>query len=85
MGERKIIQVEDKVPFKLLVPLEYSAHVCHVRGVGSGAVYFRNQSGNRAVYEWCGNADLYGSDKRKSPGISGIKLCLSGPGGNRHQ
>ena len=41
MGERKIIQVEDKVPFNLLASTEHPAYVCNVRGIGSGAVCIR--------------------------------------------
>ena len=59
MGERKIIQVEEKVPLNLLDTSEYPAYVCHVRCIRAGAVRVRHQSGNCAVYEWCGYIDLY--------------------------
>ena len=41
MGERKIIQIEDKVPFKLLLPLSIQHMFAMFWGFGSGAVCIR--------------------------------------------
>ena len=41
---------------------EHSAHVCHVRGIGAGAVYFRDQPGDCAFYERGGNPSVYRGD-----------------------
>lgn len=38
---------------------QYSAYVCHVRGVCVGSVFVWNQSGGGSVYERCGDAVVY--------------------------
>ena len=40
VAERKIIQVEEKVPFKLLLPLSLATYVCDVRCFCFSSVYF---------------------------------------------
>ena len=36
--EKKIIQVDEKVPVKMLIPLSLQHYVCHVRSIGAGTV-----------------------------------------------
>lgn len=77
MESHKIIQVEEKVPLKLLLPLSIQRYVCDVWGICTGSVYFWNQSGNRTFYERRRNADFYCSDKSKVTGIFGVELRIS--------
>lgn len=72
MESHKIIQVEEKVPLKLLLPLSIQHMFAMFGGIGAGAVYIRNQSCDRTFYERCGNADLYRGDKSEVTGVSGI-------------
>mgnify|MGYP006900164593 CR=1 FL=1 len=85
MESHKIIQVEEKVPLKLLLPLSIqhmfamfgaSVLVPFIFGINPAIVLF---------YERCGNADLYCGDKSKVAGVSGIQLCISCAGGCRDQ
>ena len=73
MSERKIIQVEDKVPFKLLLPLSIQ-HMFAMFGA----------SGNCVIYERCGNFDFYDSDQGEGAGILRFQLCISCTGRNRY-
>ena len=84
MSERKIIQVEDKVPFKHALAAQHSAHVCHVRRICACTVHFRDQSGNCVIYERCGNFDFYDSDQGEGAGILRFQLCISCTGRNRY-
>ena len=86
MESHKIIQVEEKVPLKLLLPLSIQ-HMFAMFGatilvpilVNSyfSDFYFWNQSGNRTFYERRRNADFYCSDKSKVTGIFGVELRIS--------
>ena len=71
MESHKIIQVEEKVPLKLLLPLSIQ-HMFAMFGASVLAVYIWNQSCDRTFYERCGNADLYRGDKSEVTGVSGI-------------
>ena len=51
MENQKIIQVEEKVPFKMLLPLSIQHIVCHVRGIRACSVCVRDQPGSCTVYE----------------------------------
>ena len=82
MSERKIIQVEDKVPFKLLLPLSIQ-HMFAMFGCAC-TVHFRDQSGNRVIYERCGNFDFYDSDQGEGAVILRFQLCISCTGRNRY-
>ncbi len=51
MSNKRIIQVEEKVPFQLLLPLSIQ-HMFAMFGASvSGTIYFWYQSGNCSVYE----------------------------------
>ena len=71
MSERKIIQVEDKVPFKLLLPLS----IQHMFAMFGASVL---------IYERCGNFDFYDSDQGEGAGILRFQLCISCTGRNRY-
>ena len=80
MENQRIIQVEDKVPFNLLVPLSIqhmfamfgaSILVPFIFGINPAVVLFMNA--------------FYRSDKGKGPGLSGIQLCISGACRRGHQ
>lgn len=72
MEHKRIIQVDEKVPFNLLLPLSIqhmfamfgaSVLVPFLFGINPAIVLLMNG---------CRNADLYDGDKRKSTGIFGI-------------
>lgn len=80
MGERKIIQIEDKVPFKLLLPLSIqhmfamfgaSVLVPFVFGINPAIVLFMNGVGTLIFMT---------VTKGQAPGISWLQLCISGTG-----
>ena len=75
MESHKIIQVEEKVPLKLLLPLSIQ-HMFAMFGA-SVLVPFIFGSGNRTFYERRRNADFYCSDKSKVTGIFGVELRIS--------
>ena len=77
MESHKIIQVEEKVPLKLLLPLSIQHMFAMFGAFCTGSVYFWNQSGNRTFYERRRNADFYCSDKSKVTGIFGVELRIS--------
>ena len=69
MESHKIIQVEEKVPLKLLLPLS----IQHMFAMFGASVLVPFIFGiNRTFYERCGNADLYRGDKSEVTGVSGI-------------
>ena len=78
MEHKRIIQVDEKVPFNLLLPLS----IQHMFAMFGATIlvpilvntYFNGEglSGNRSLDERLRNADLYDGDKRKSTGIFGI-------------
>ena len=79
MGERKIIQIEDKVPFKLLLPLSIqhmfamfgaSVLVPFVFGINPAIVLFMNGVGTL----------IFMTVTKGSAGISWLQLCISGTG-----
>mgnify|MGYP000335039793 CR=1 FL=1 len=83
MSERKIIQVEDKVPFKLLLPLSIqhmfamfgaSVLVPFIFGINPAIVLFMNG---------CWNFDFM-TVTRGSAGILRFQLCISCTGRNRY-
>mgnify|MGYP000115703256 CR=1 FL=1 len=83
MSERKIIQVEDKVPFKLLLPLSIqhmfamfgaSVLVPFIFGINPAIVLFMNGV----------NFDFYDSDQGEGAGILRFQLCISCTGRNRY-
>ena len=78
MEGRKIIQVEDKVPLKLLVPLSIqhmfamfgaSVLVPFMFGISPAIVLFMNGVGTLL---------FIASHKGEGAGLSGLQLCLSG-------
>ena len=83
MESHKIIQVEEKVPLKLLLPLSIQ-HMFAMFG-GAGSVHIRNQSSDRTFYERCGNTALYCGDKSEVTGVSRIQLCIPCTGWCRDQ
>ena len=81
MSERKIIQVEDKVPFKLLLPLS----IQHMFAMFGASVLVPFIFGiNCVIYERCGNFDFYDSDQGEGAGILRFQLCISCTGRNRY-
>ena len=82
MSERKIIQVEDKVPFKLLLPLSIQ-HMFAMFGA-SVLVPFIFGINPAIIYERCGNFDFYDSDQGEGAGILRFQLCISCTGRNRY-
>ena len=78
--ERQIIQVEEKVPVKLLIPLS----IQHMFAMFGASVlvpfYVRNQSGRGTSDERCGNAAVHSYHKGKSACLSGIQLRIFIPG-----
>ena len=67
--EKRIIQVEEKVPVKLVDTIKYPAHVCHVWRIRSGAFPVWHQPGYCAVYEWYRDPFIYCYYKGKSTGL----------------
>ena len=85
MESRKIIQIEDKVPFRLLVPLSIQ-HMFAMFGASVlDAVPVWNQPGHRAVHEWRGNVAVHLDHEGKGAGLPGFQFCLSCASGNRYQ
>ena len=83
MSERKIIQVEDKVPFKLLLPLSIqhmfamfgaSVLVPFIFGINPAIVLFMNGVGTL----------IFDSDQGEGAGILRFQLCISCTGRNRY-
>ncbi|XBG86973.1 hypothetical protein V4S38_05630 [Enterococcus cecorum] len=59
MAERKIIQVEEKVPFKLLLPLSLQ-HMFAMFGASVLVPFiFGINPSNRFIYEWFRNTIIY--------------------------
>lgn len=72
MEHKRIIQVDEKVPFNLLLPLSIQ-HMFAMFGASVLVPFlFGINPGNRSLDERLRNADLYDGDKRKSTGIFGI-------------
>ncbi len=84
MENQRIIQVEDKVPFNLLVPLSIQ-HMFAMFGASILVPFIFGINPAGAVYERRGHSAFYRSDKGKGPGLSGIQLCISGAGRRGHQ
>ena len=85
MESHKIIQVEEKVPLKLLLPLSIQ-HMFAMFGASVLVPFiFRNQSGDRTFYERRGNAALYCVTKAKVTGVSGVELRIPCTGRCRDQ
>ena len=85
MENRRIIQVEEKVPLKLLIPLSIQ-HMFAMFGASVLVPFlFGISPAIVPVYERGGNPAVHRCDKGKGPGLLGIQLCLPGSGGNRHQ
>ena len=78
MENRKIIQVEEKVPAKLLIPLSIQ-HMFAMFGA-SVLVPFVFGINPAIVYEWCRNIVVYFSHERKGAGISWFEFCIFGAG-----
>ena len=81
MESHKIIQVEEKVPLKLLLPLS----IQHMFAMFGASVLVPFIFGINPAIVRCGNADLYCGDKSEVTGVSGIQLCISCTGGCRDQ
>ena len=84
MESRKIIQIEDKVPFRLLVPLSIqhmfamfgaSVLVPFLFGISPAIVLFMNGVGTL----------LFILIEGKGAGLPGFQFCLSCASGNRYQ
>lgn len=82
--EKKIIQVDEKVPVKMLIPLSLQ-HMFAMFGASVLVPFlFGIQSGDRASDERCRHTGLYRCNKRKSTGVPGFQFCISGSGGAGH-
>ena len=84
MESRKIIQIEDKVPFRLLVPLSIQ-HMFAMFGASVLVPFLFGISGHRAVHEWRGNVAVHLDHEGKGAGLPGFQFCLSCASGNRYQ
>lgn len=85
MENKRIIQVDEKVPVKLLIPLSIqhmfamfgaSVLVPFVFGINPAIVLFMNGLGTAAVYF---------NHKGTCAGLSGLQFCISGTGRYRYQ
>ena len=76
MESHKIIQVEEKVPLKLLLPLSIQ-HMFAMFGASVLVPFIFGINPNRTFYERRRNADFYCSDKSKVTGIFGVELRIS--------
>ena len=85
MESKKIIQVEEKVPFKMLVPLSIQ-HMFAMFGASVLVPFiFGIKSGNSTIYERYRNTVIYLNYKGESTGLSWLQLCIPGTGGNCYQ
>lgn len=85
MESRRIIQVEEKVPFNLLVPLSIQ-HMFAMFGASVLVPFLFGISPAIVLFmEWCGNPVVYCYYEGEGSGLSGLKLCFPGAGGNRYQ
>ena len=84
MENQRIIQVEDKVPFKLLLPLSIqhmfamfgaSVLVPFIFGINPAIVLFMNG---------VGTFNFYRGDERTGSGLSWLQFRVSCSGGNRY-
>ena len=83
--EKRIIQVEEKVPAKMLIPLSIQ-HMFAMFGASVLVPFlFRYQSGYCASDEWCGNTPFYFHHKRKGTGLFGLQFCLPFTGSSGDQ
>ena len=85
MENHTIIQVEDKAPFRLLIPLSIqhmfamfgaSVLVPFLFGINPAVVLFMNGRGHSAFYS---------GHQGKGSGLSGLQLRLSGSCRHRHR
>lgn len=76
--EKRIIQVEEKVPVKLLIPLSIQ-HMFAMFGASVlGAFPFWHQPCDRTVHEWYRNPFIYRDHKGKSTRHTLGPVLLSG-------
>lgn len=81
MENKKIIQVEEKVPFKLLVPLSIQ-HMFAMFGASVlGSVRIRTESGRCFIYERNRNIIVHPDYKRKSACYLGSSFAFLAPAG----
>ena len=73
MESHKIIQVEEKVPLKLLLPLS----IQHMFAMFGASVLVPFIFGINPAIVLFMNADFYCSDKSKVTGIFGVELRIS--------
>lgn len=76
MESHKIIQVEEKVPLKLLLPLSIQ-HMFAMFGASVLVPFILESIRQSYFYERRRNADFYCSDKSKVTGIFGVELRIS--------
>ena len=75
MENRKIIQVEEKVPPKLLIPLS----IQHMFAMFGASVLVPSLFCNCSFYERYRNLIVYLDNKRKGACIFGLQLCIYCP------
>ena len=82
MENKRIIQVEEKVPFKMLVPLSIQ-HMFAMFGASvTGALCIRDQPGGRTFYERNRYTSFYPDHtKGRAPAYLGSSFAFLAPAG----
>ena len=78
--EKKIIQVDEKVPVKMLIPLSLQ----HMFAMFGASVLVPFLFGISPAIVLLMHTGLYRCNKRKSTGVPGFQFCISGSGGAGH-
>ena len=81
MENQKIIQVEEKVPFKMLLPLSIQHMFAMFGGIRACSVCVRDQPASCTVYERNRNTAIYLDHKGKAPAYLGSSFAFLAPAG----